>query len=374
MIRDHDLRFYIFLIIGVGIISAFFHGLGLSTLLPWNVVYSDALGFFEKAAAPGFPYLDKLIEYPVLTGIFIQFMEIIGRSRAGYYLFTAAALISLGALATYFLFQIIPEHRRKRFFTYWIFAPSMFIFLVFNWDIIAILFTVIAFYFMQKNKNYYASFFLAMGFCSKFFPILYLAPLLLKQKSTKEWFKIIAVFLGSIFLVNIFFAVSNFEGWSYFFTLNSIRNSNPDSIWTLIRLYGYNFSITQINFISLFLFSSSYLLVMARFRKAPIEILCFIATILFLLFNKVFSPQYVLWLLPFFVICPIQIKKFFYTLEFSNLIAFFAILPWFFTKNTNYFYISAPFVLIRHISLIFILIKAINFAKIFDSAPKNLRW
>ena len=56
------LYLYIFLIAIVGIFSAFFHGLGLSESAPWRIVYSDILGFFEKAVMPGFPYLDKLVE------------------------------------------------------------------------------------------------------------------------------------------------------------------------------------------------------------------------------------------------------------------------------------------------------------------------
>ena len=53
-------------------LSIIFHGFGLLRSAPWHVVYSDVLGFYETARAPGFPYLHKLIEYPVITGVFIH--------------------------------------------------------------------------------------------------------------------------------------------------------------------------------------------------------------------------------------------------------------------------------------------------------------
>lgn len=360
------MRKYLILIFIIGVLSAVFHGLGLTKILPWTVVYSDMLGFYERVAAPGFPYIDKLMEYPVLTGLFIQAMEIFGKTRAGYYILSAAILIILGVAATYFLSRITDENKRKQLLMYWVFAPSMLMFFVFNWDIITLLFVILAFYCISKNRNYSASFFLALGFASKFYPIIYLAPLLIKQKSAKEWAKIIGVFLVATLAVNAYFMLANFDGWSYFFTSNSVRNSNPDSIWTLARFAFGEIPIPKINTISFFLFGGSFAWALWRFRRASIIALCCIATVLFLLFNKVFSPQYVLWLLPFFVLLPFnKIKSWFYTLELSNLAAFFAILPWFFTGDINYFYMSAPFVLIRHIALIFILTRALALAKFY---------
>lgn len=345
-----------------GLISAVFHGIGLTKILPWTIVYSDTLGFFERVAAPGFPYLDKLMEYPVLTGLFIQLMEIIGQSRAGYYALSASFLIFFGLLATYFLAKTADEGARKRMMQYWILAPSMFMFLAFNWDIFAVFFTILAFYCFHKEKDFWGVFFLALGFCAKFYPILYLAPLLLKKRKIGDWIKIISIFAVTVLVINAYFMFSNYDGWSYFFTLNNIRNSNPDSIWTIMRFAVYDFSIPQINNMSLLFFGASYLWVLLRYKKASVVLLCFIGTILFLLFNKVFSPQYILWLLPFFVLIPIEIKKSFYILEFSNLASFFIILPWFFSHNMAYFYWSIPFVLIRHIALIVILFSAIKLA------------
>ncbi|OGY64158.1 MAG: hypothetical protein A3I89_04230 [Candidatus Harrisonbacteria bacterium RIFCSPLOWO2_02_FULL_41_11] len=352
MIGRLGLKHYIFLIIAAGIFSAGFHGLGLFKSVPWHLVYSDTLGFFEKAAAPGFPYLQKQIEYPVLTGWFIHWMGALGQSRAGYYFWSALFLIIFAAVATGFLYRIAED--KRRLLVYWIFAPSMLVFSAFNWDILALLFVILAFYFMSRDKDGYAAFFLALGFSSKLYPILYLIPLLLKKNNVRELAKLAGIFFITALAVNGIFMLANFDGWSYFYTLNSARNSNPDSIWSVIRFLFGDISIPSINVISFILFGASYAAFMRKFRKVETLQLCFGATLIFLLFNKVFTPQYLMWLLPFWVLLP-ELKfssKLFYALEFSNLGAFFSILPWFFLgHNMFYFYLASPFVILRHFFL-----------------------
>src|SRR3989344_2735717 len=104
-------------IILIGLVSAAFHGLGLIKSVPWHIVFSDVLGFYDRVSAPGFPYIDKLMEYPVITGVFIQLMGIIGKSRLAYYFWSSAFLIALASAITYLLGKITAPENRKRIFT-----------------------------------------------------------------------------------------------------------------------------------------------------------------------------------------------------------------------------------------------------------------
>lgn len=340
-------------------ISAAFHGLAVVKNVPWWTVYSDTFGFFDRAAADGFPYISKQIEYPVIIGFFIQLAGALGKNKIIYYLATVILLGAAAVLATYFLYRLIPDGNKNRLWRYWIFAPSFLVFAVYNWDIPAILFAVAAFYFMQKDRYYLAAFFIALGASTKFFPVLFLLPLLLKRREISEWLKIGGIFGGTTLLLNGYFMIYHYDFWSYFFQLNATRGPNPDSIWTIIRYFIWPFEIGQINAISLILFSASlFYLLWTRRKESPVK-LCFIAVLLFLLFNKVFSPQYILWLLPFFVILNPPAAGWFYGLELANLAALYSILPWFFSgHNMFYFYLATPFVLARH----FILLKILNSA------------
>ena len=356
---SNKLNNFIFWIAVAVLISAAFHGLAAIKSIPWWVVYSDTFGFFDRAVANGFPYISKQIEYPVLIGFFIQLAGALGKNRIIYYLVTVVLLGAAAVLTTGLLHRLIPEGNKNRLWRYWIFAPSFLVFSMYNWDILAILFTVAALYFMQKERDYWSVFFIALGASAKFFPILFLLPLFLKRRKIGEWLKIGGIFGGTTLLLNGYFMAYHYDFWSYFFQLNTTRAPNPDSIWTIFRYFIWPFEISQINAISLILFSASlFYLLWTRRKESPAK-LCFIAVLLFLLFNKVFSPQYILWLLPFFVILDLPAVGWFYALEFANLAALYSILPWFFSgHNMFYFYLATPFVLVRH----FILLKILMFA------------
>lgn len=358
---NYSLRHYLFLIILVGFLSAGFHGLGFIKSVPWHLVYSDTLGFFDRVAAPGFAYISKPIEYPLLTGIFIQLAGMIGKTKAGYYLASVIGLIAAAAIATYFLYKILPESQRKNLLRYWIFAPTMLVFVTSNWDILAISLIAAALYFLQKDRFYWGAFFLALGFSAKFYPILYFPILLLKKRSLEEWVKITGIFIGTTLALNGWFMLYHFDTWSYFYTLNTFRDTNPDSIWTIFRFFVWPLEVSAVNWLSFILFSSSYVYLIWRHRQESLVKLFLIATLLFVLFNKIFSPQYFLWLLPFWVLYFQPPKKWFYALEFSNLAAFFFILPWFFLgRDMFYFYLASPFVVLRHLVLIFLLWKILQ--------------
>lgn len=346
----------IIITLAVASLGAIFHGLGLIKLVPWHWVYSDLLGFYERISPPGLPYVDKFIEYPVLTGVFMQVMTWLGQGRAGYYIVSALALLAIIGLSTWLIWKITPENNRQRLWVYWVFAPSMLFFSFLNWDFLAIFFVLAAFYFYDRQKFNLSAVMLALGFAAKFYPAIYLPLLVFKIKDWAGRVKAALAFTATAVAVNIGFALANFDGWSFFFRLNSERTSNNDSIWTIFRFLFGEIGIPTINNLSLILFLTGFIYIFWKLKNQPFAHQAFATTVLFLLVNKVFSPQYILWLLPFFVLVEAPRLGWFYALEFSNLAAFFITLRWFFLgQNIVYFYWAMPFVIIRHFVLSYIL-------------------
>jgi uncharacterized membrane protein len=336
-------------------LTAYYHSTGLTPRLFGFSPSSDIRIFYDKAVEPGLFYIDKLIEYPVITGLFIQAAEVLGKTYAGYYLFNSFFLIAFAVIATYLLYKSIANKDKRGLFIYWVFAPSMFFFLIYNWDMLAIIFVVIALYFIRQNKVVYAASFLSLGFCAKLYPVFYLLPLLL-TRSIRQWPKIIGVFFLVALVINGSFMFLNFDGWSYFISFNSQRHPNPDSIWAVVNTLVPSLSNTQINILSLVLFLSLSLIAVWKCRHDSIIKLCFILTLIFLISNKVFSPQYLLWLLPFYVLLDMKKKGLFYALELVNLIVFFTIIRHY-TNSPETVLLNTchVFVVIRHVLLIYML-------------------
>ena len=362
-------RLYIFLILiaAIGFLSAFIHATFplFSDEKKWFwLAYSDIVPMHAAAHTPGIPYLNYLIEYPVITGLFIRLMGVLGRGEWQYYALTSIYLTLFAVLATYFLYQTAKSDNGKRLLTYWILAPSMLVFLIYNWDIMAVLFVIVALYLTTRDRDCLASAALALGFSCKFYPVIYLLPLLIKQRRPSDWVKIIGVFGATALAINLFFMISNFDGWYYFFSFNNARPPNPDSIWGVAYYWIRPLSTSQINVLSLLLFAVGSAVVAWKFRRESTIKLCFALTLVFLISNKVFSPQYFLWLLPFFVLLPLRGtgKRVFYGAEVANLAVLFSFLSFYNPTGQNHacLYAFQFFAVIRHIILAYILVRVLK--------------
>ncbi len=359
----------IFLILSTaltGLAGAVFHRL---PFLPWYISYSDVWKFFRVAKLEGWPYVDFSVEYPVLTGIFIKIVGLFGFGNQTLYYGVSVFLLVLGAaIVTFLLFKIEPNSGR-RILLYWALAPSIFVFLTANWDILAVLPAVAALYFASRGKFLLAASLLAVGASAKFYPVIYLLSLVFLVPSWLARVKAAASFALIFAAINAPFMLANFEGWRHFWLFNSAREPNFDSIWTIFKIAIPELSVGWINGLSLLIFISGIAFLWRRLSKSSLLYACLAVTLLFLITNKVFSPQYILWLLPLFVLTDLPGKSLFYALEAANLTVFFFILAWqdslsggVLTPNAL-FWIAAGAVLIRHAVLTGIFIKTISRAK-----------
>ncbi len=330
-----------------GAFSAFWH----AGVLPWSVGYSDVLHLFPLALSPGWPYIDRPVEYPVLTGLLMRFLGWLGGDVNGYFILTAAVLGGTGALiARLLLDQAAPRKVLLR----WGLAPSLAILLVYNWDALAVLCALAGLLCVKKKRAAAAGVAFALGFCFKLYPALYLAPVFVHwRKDWKLCARLAVAFAATAAAINLPFALINYSGWAYCFAFNFAANRlpNPDSIFSVVRfVFGWPQGAAA-GTLSSFLLAAGLSCVLWRLRNASFARLSYGATLVLLLTAKFFSPQYALWLLPFLALedAPPVLA---YGFELANLGALFAILQYIIGSRAPAAYqLCASFVVLRHACL-----------------------
>ncbi|NUP25421.1 MAG: DUF2029 domain-containing protein [Nocardia sp.] len=122
--------------------------------------------------------------------------------------------------------------------------------------------------------------------------------------------------LGTWALVNLPIALLYPDGWREFFRLNTTRHADPDSLYNVVVSFtdwsGFDGVLrhgeppTILNLVSLLLFVAACLGIayigLTAPRRPRLAQLCFLVIAAFLLTNKVWSPQYSLWLVPIAVL------------------------------------------------------------------------
>ncbi len=138
---------------------------------------------------------------------------------------------------------------------------------------------------------------------TKFYPLLLLGPLLvlaLRTGRMRMWATTALSALAAWLVVNLPVLLLAESSWAVFWSFNTARMGDFGSIWYVLGLAGH--PVTAVNTLSLGLFGLACAGVAALGLFAPrrprLAQLAFLTVAAFLLVNKVYSPQYVLWLLP----------------------------------------------------------------------------
>jgi uncharacterized membrane protein len=175
-----------------------------------------------------------------------------------------------------------------------------------NWDLFAVALSTGALLAFARGRNGLTGVLLGLGAAAKFYPALLMVPLIAQRRSKREPEAAITVgwaTVGTWFLVNLPFAIASPTSWSTFFRFNSSRAADFDSLWYIgcrhVDVGAICGHTSRINVASFTLFAVSFALVwLWKQRREPEFVrwnLAFPLLVLFLLFNKVYSPQYGLW-------------------------------------------------------------------------------
>ncbi len=272
------------------------------------------------------PYLDSgdypVLEYPVLTGWFLELERRIAVLLGAPFgpdltdqqqvdatlIFVDVNTVLLGALllvAVWAQVRTLPDRPWDAMML--AASPCVAAAALINWDLLPIACTALGMMFWARRKPSWAGVLLGLGMAAKLYPAFLLGPLLLlciRGRRMPEFLTTAATFVISWFLVNLPALLLAPEAWLSFWTFNSDRGGDLGSIWYVLSLAGHH--VPSLNLVSAGLFALGCLLIAVLIIAAPVRprfgSVAFLVVAAFLMTNKVYSPQYMLWLLPLLIL------------------------------------------------------------------------
>jgi uncharacterized membrane protein len=245
------------------------------------------------------------LEYPVLTGLFAWFSSLFAEHDGGFLQVSALLLAPFSFLTVLLLSRMV----RWRALLYAL-APPLIWYSFHNWDLLVVCATTAAFSFWWRERWALTGALLAVGGWLKFWPLLFAVPLaidLWHRRRRVELSLALGTFAWVSVLVNGYFILRNPDGWwaPYAFQKDRAADITANSIW----YWGFAKPVSTgtLNVVIPVLLVVGIAVACAvgwwraqREGRFPFLQVCGAILVVFMVTNKAHSPQYTLWLLPFF--------------------------------------------------------------------------
>ncbi len=224
-----------------------------------------------------------------------------------YFLVTALLLCLFGLIATWFLAGV---HRGRPWDAlYFVLSPVLLATGLINWDLMAVALVAGALWAWSRDRPLLAGVLIGLGVATKLYPLFLLGPILvvaLRRRDLGGFWRALAGALVAWAAANLPAWLTGFEQWKVFWQFNSDRGADLGSLWLVLDHAGHGVTSGTINLWSWVIFGAICLAVAVLGLRAPetprVAQLALLVVAGFLLVNKVYSPQYVLWLLPLAVL------------------------------------------------------------------------
>lgn len=252
------------------------------------------------------PYFDRVLEYPVGIGFVMYLISFVGGGALGF--FFAGAVIS-GVLAV--VVTIVLEARGSAHVLRWAFGLPLLLYVFLNFDMLAIAPLLVGLLAYERDRDSMAGVAIGLGAAAKLFPGAALIPLAaarLAQGRRRDAARLLVSAGGVIALVNLPVLLAAPHNWWWTAHFQGKRPPTWGSLWHYaFRLPGVTPLVSGhaapiANVVSIVALGAGLAMLTrlaVRRSLGPFEIAA-AATGIFLLTNKVYSPVYDLWLVPFF--------------------------------------------------------------------------
>lgn len=274
----------------------------------------------------------RYMEYPVLTGVYQYLSMTVAKTYTALskavalpviaevvVFFDVAALgLALAWLAT--VWATAGLAGRRIWDAALVAASPLMIFQIFtNFDALTTALAMGGLLTWARRKPVLAGALIGLGAAAKFYPLLFLVPMLGLSIRTGQMLNLarVATATGVAWLLTNLPVLLLFpRGWSEFFRLNTRRGDDMDSLYNVVKsLTGWRgFDPDQgfweppavLNAVVMALFvlccGAIVYIALTAPRRPRLTQLAFLAVAAFLLINKVWSPQFSLWLVPLAVL------------------------------------------------------------------------
>jgi uncharacterized membrane protein len=314
--------------------------------------YSDVLTLYGTESLQGhrLPYLqpcpplhgNPCDEYPPVT-MYTMWLGALVASGYRTFFYANAFLLSMAALTTAACLYFMAGSRSL----YFALAPTRLLYGFFNWDLVAVGLATAATLAFVSRRDGVSGILIGLGTAAKLYPALLLIPFViqrLREGNVHRAVRLAWAAMGAWLAVNLPFALLAPRSWSTFFRFNGARPLNVDSLWYIgCRALspmsdGQCVSSGLVNLLTVVLMVSAgaalWLVKTRRHGDWPRWTFAFPLIALFLLTNKVYSPQYSLWLLPWFALVvpglgPLSSLTLFLMFEATDVAVFVTELLWF---------------------------------------------
>jgi uncharacterized membrane protein len=283
--------------------------------------YTDIypLYYGEQLAAGKVPYFGHHVEYPVLIGGAMQavawLVHWIGNPyvRGREFFDVTVVLLTLFALAGVLATGYLAGPGRRWTALLVALCPAVILAAFVNWDLIAMGLTALGMAAWAGRRHVLAGVLLGLAVATKFYPVLLFGPLLLlclRAGRMRAFWTTFCSATAAWLVVNLPVMIPATTGWDTFYWLSETRGADWGSIWYFFEsrhwpLLGVT-GTTALNRLSLGLFCVACVgvavLILAAPRRPRVPQVFFLVLAVFLMTNKVWSPQYVIWLAPLVVL------------------------------------------------------------------------
>nr|WP_298984467.1 glycosyltransferase 87 family protein [uncultured Micrococcus sp.] len=186
-------------------------------------------------------------------------------------------------------------------------APGVVLTSMLNWDLWAVMLAALALWAWSADRPTLSGALLGLGAAAKLYPLFFFGALLVLALRTGRWAgfgRALAAGTAAWLAVNLPFMLTAFDQWARFYAFSGERAVSFSSVWLAFVWTGWSgetFSLVSNGLFAVCCAGIAWLGLAAPVRPRLAQ-LCLLIVAAFLLLGKVYSPQFVMWLIPLVVL------------------------------------------------------------------------